>query len=323
MMRPPNPLVVRTRSGNREYRIARTRLGGGSFGTVYRGQDEFGTDFAIKIILVPDEPHKRSEVERRFEREAQALAGIRHPHVVGYGCHGLTHGVEVDGEEHDGYVLVTEYVDGPPLLELIGPTGISPGSLREVVSQACSGLQAVHDPPVSLIHRDIKPENLVISAAGGRLKIVDFGLGCDPVSSPPAADSTAVGTPWYMAPEQLHGDFELTPATDQYALSVLVYELLSGQSPFGSDVYISMQRRREGSAPNSLAPCGLGSFDRFFRKGLAHQQEDRFRNVRAWYEAFESLAEQAGFERKKLTIRRPPACASSDSSAGKTTGNSS
>ncbi len=174
------------------------------------------------------------EARVRFWREARALAALRHPGIVE---------VYELGEADGALFIAMEYVDGEPLAARLGARWPCSEAL-EVVRQAASALGAAH--AAGLVHRDVKPSNLLIESKSGHLRVIDFGLarhasGDDRITSTGAA----VGTPAYMAPEQVHGD-PVSPATDVFALGTLLYTLLSGTHPF----------RRESTGATAAAVAG-------------------------------------------------------------------
>jgi hypothetical protein len=177
---------------------------------------------AVKI-LPPDAGHDAAFAER-FAREARAMARLNHPHVVS---------VYDFGQSDGQYYLVMEYVDGVNLRQAIRSGSVTPQAALEIVSQICGALQYAHDEGV--VHRDIKPENILLDRRG-RVKIADFGLA--KLLRVQTHDLTGthqvMGTPRYMAPEQLEGSRDVDHRADIYSLGVVFYELLTGEVPMGS-----------------------------------------------------------------------------------------
>ncbi len=198
----------------------RERLGEGAVSVVYRAADrELGRDVAIKILKENFLTH--DTVRRRFHREAQAMAALDHPNVVR---------VHDAGEQGNLLFIVLELVEGQPLGRLMDP---GPCDLRRalpLLEKAARGVQHAHEKGV--IHRDLKPENILVTA-GGEAKVADFGLAHLAVESTPALTRTGavLGTPLYMAPEQVKGDREITQRTDVYALGAILYAMLTGRTP--------------------------------------------------------------------------------------------
>jgi len=198
----------------------------GAMGTVYRAERvKLGRIVAVKVLheALPNELSGR----KRFEIEAMAMAKMEHPHcasVLDVGVH------------NDRPYVVMDFVSGQNLKDLIA-TGPQPiGRAVEIVRQVLSGLAHAHE--LGIIHRDIKPANLVLSqktGLGDHVKILDFGLARLHDSSQNLTTGVVVGTPAYMAPEQIRGT-GLDPRVDLYACGVLLFELLTGRKPFHSEV---------------------------------------------------------------------------------------
>lgn len=201
----------------------REQVGSGGMGEVWLGWDRrLQRDVAVKLLLpqLSDEPSFR----QRFGVEARAAAALDHPNVVAV--------YDID-EDHGSLFLVMERLPGPSLDRRLVDGPLPPDEVRRLAVDMLSGLHAAHE--AHLVHRDIKPGNLIRSA-GGRWKIGDFGVAKDLAS---AAQLTlvgvAVGTPAYLAPEQLEGR-PATAATDLWAAAVVLREALTGQRPFdGAD----------------------------------------------------------------------------------------
>ncbi|MCA9711500.1 MAG: serine/threonine protein kinase, partial [Myxococcales bacterium] len=200
-------------------------LGKGGMGTVLKAYDQsLDRQVAIKVLI---HPHGRSgRLLERFEREAQTIARLRHPHIVQIFDYDVAH----DGTPY----LVMELLEGEDLCRTLQRTGAMP--LRVVVSlivQAARGLHAAHCS--GIVHRDLKPANLFLSRHGGEttLKILDFGLATSRSPDPgqPGSAPAGLGTPAYMSPEQVRAD-PLDQRADLWSLAVVAYEALTGTSPF-------------------------------------------------------------------------------------------
>jgi hypothetical protein len=199
-------------------------IGHGGMGAVYKArQVRLDRLVALKII-VPDEAAKQGFAER-FEREARSLAKLNHPHVVSVHDFGVADGI---------YYLIMEYVCGTDLRQLIQSKELSPESALAMIPQICNALQFAHDQ--GIVHRDIKPENILIDVQGN-VKIADFGLAKLLERTPDYRTLTktgqVVGTPHYMAPEQLERPLEVDHRADVYSLGVVFYEMLTGELPLG------------------------------------------------------------------------------------------
>jgi tRNA A-37 threonylcarbamoyl transferase component Bud32 len=199
-------------------------VGEGGMGAVYRArQPKIDRAVALKILAL--DPSDDPTFTERFRREALVLARLDHPNVVKLYDFGDRNGL---------FYLVLEFVDGTNLRSLMKQNLLTPKQALAVVPQMCEALQFAHDEGV--IHRDIKPENVLIDAKG-RVKIADFGLAkivdADPRDVSLTEVGQVMGTPHYMAPEQLRGAADVDHRADIYSLGVVLYEMLTGELPRG------------------------------------------------------------------------------------------
>ena len=224
------------------HRVLRV-LGRGGVGVVFLARDDrLGREVAIKVLR----PEFADEDGRsRFRREAGAAAAIRHDGVV----------VPLElGELADGSpFLVMEFVPGGTLRDRIRAGPVPPKAAAEWVAQAADGLHAAH--AAGLVHRDVKPANILIDDATGRAKVTDFGLA-RPLDDAARLTATGelLGTPAYMAPEQLADADTVDPRTDVYGLGATLYEGLSGVVPFRGPVPVVL---RQVAADDPLPPRRL------------------------------------------------------------------
>lgn len=194
-------------------------LGRGGMGVVYKARQKSLNRLVALKLLAPeraDDPH----FAQRFEKEAQALAALNHPHIVG---------VYDFGQAGGFYYLLMEFVDGLNLRQLLHTRRLPPKEALTIVPPVCDALQCAHDH--GIVHCDIKPENLLIDKAG-TVKIADFGVAKIVHRSSPSAwvdNGAACGTPDYAAPEQASGLAD--HRADIYSLGVILYEMLTGQRP--------------------------------------------------------------------------------------------
>ncbi|HTN02237.1 MAG TPA: serine/threonine-protein kinase [Planctomycetaceae bacterium] len=199
------------------------RIGAGGMGVVYRArQKELDRIVALKILR-PDFGPEANFAER-FQREARALARLSHPHIVT---------VHDFGRIDDVYYFVMEYIDGVNLRQLEKAGQLTPTQALALVPQVCEALQYAHEQGV--VHRDIKPENILITR-DGRVKIADFGLAKlagHAEQSHLTGTWQVMGTPHYMAPEQVERPTEVDHRADIYSLGVVFYEMLTGELPLG------------------------------------------------------------------------------------------
>src|SRR4051794_26852504 len=221
------------------------RLGAGGMGVVYLGSDRRGQRVALKVIR-PDlaEDH---EFRSRFAREVSAASRIRG------GCTARLVAADIEAERP---WLATQYVPGPSLYDKVGDEGPLPASEVAAIGAALAeGLVAVHEAGV--VHRDLKPSNILLSPKGPR--IIDFGIAWATGASTLTHVGTAVGSPGFLAPEQVRG-VPVTPATDVFALGATLAYAATADSPFGhgsSEVMLYRVVHEEPQllgVPDALAP---------------------------------------------------------------------
>jgi tetratricopeptide (TPR) repeat protein len=220
------------------------RIGRGGMGEVWAAHDrKLNEDIAIKIVR---QDTTDAQAMRRVTREIQLARRISHPNV----CR-VNELFEDTSTTPPRSFLTMELLDGETLAARLARDGpMAPGEALDVFRLLVAGVSAAHDADV--IHRDLKPANIMLLGDSGsrRVAIMDFGLARDPVRSE-SDGATAVGallgTPEYMSPEQVSGG-PVTPATDIYALGLILFEMLRGRRPFeGSNTLDSwMRRAREG-----------------------------------------------------------------------------
>ena len=199
-------------------------LGHGGMGAVYKARQK-SLDRLVALKIIKPEAAEDPDFAERFGREARALARLNHPNIVAVYDFGQAEGL---------FFFVMEYVDGANTRQLVAEGQLSPAEALAIVPQICEALQFAHDEGV--VHRDIKPENILIDTRG-RVKIADFGLA--KLLNVTENDFTLtgthqiVGTPRYMAPEQMEGSHEVDHRADIYSLGVVFYEMLTGELPLG------------------------------------------------------------------------------------------
>ena len=199
-------------------------LGQGGMGTVYKVRQK-NLDRLAALKVIPPQAALDPTFAERFAREARALARLNHANIVT---------VYDQGQQGGFYFLLMEYIDGANLRQLMRTERIAPREALAIVPQICDALQYAHDQ--GIVHRDIKPENVLIDRTG-RVKIADFGLA--KLLGAAAADFTlthtqqVMGTPRYMAPEQIERPLEVDHRADIYSLGVVIYEMLTGELPIG------------------------------------------------------------------------------------------
>jgi serine/threonine-protein kinase len=252
-------------------------LGSGGMATVYRAQQtNVRREVAIKIIET--KLTANSEFIRRFEREAQTVAALSHPHILK---------LFDFGNHEDLLYLVMELVSGGSLSARLKARGkLDAEEVAKYLDQIGAALDYAHAKGV--VHRDLKPQNVLLDEAGNAI-LTDFGIARI------AGDLTrmtgsgvAMGTPAYMAPEQWRGG-EVDGRTDIYAMAVMAYELLAGEMPFTGDTPHALMYQHLSESPQPLRrkrPDLPQSIEKVLLKGMAKRPEARFQSAGAFAAAF-------------------------------------
>jgi serine/threonine protein kinase len=206
------------------YRLIR-QLGRGGMGAVWLGEDELaGRLVAVKELRSPDgvTDAEREVFRKRALTEARSAARLAHPNAV------TLYDIIPATSADDAVYLIMEYIDGATLAQVIERDGpLSEPRTAGIAMQLLSVLEAAHG--LGIVHRDIKPANIMLTA-DGRLKLTDFGI-VHVVGGTRLTGSGVIGTPAYMAPEQLQG-LAITPAVDLWSLGVTLYSAVAGRNPF-------------------------------------------------------------------------------------------
>jgi len=255
------------------YRITGS-LGEGGMGLVYEAWDDrLGRQVAVKMIRGALQDR---ETRERFWREARAAGGLSHPNI----CH-----IYEIGEEGDELFIAMERLDGESLAERLQRGPLPAQEAAQVGLGALAALEAVHAH--GLLHRDLKPSNVFLTPHG--VKLLDFGLAAqiatsaDPDHTEPqlTLPGTVLGTPGYMAPEQILNK-TIDARTDLYALGAMLFEMLSGKPPFEGTSAAEMLARGLSERPPALggSPAVI-AIDRVIQRALARNPEDRYPDASA------------------------------------------
>ncbi len=245
-------------------------LGKGGMGVVYRAWDErLRRVVAIKTLLDPD-----ATSVQRFEREAQALAKLRHPGIVG------VHGV---GNVAGRHYLAMDFVEGAPLANLVGPRASGRLPLThalEVVRDVARAVHAAHEQGV--IHRDLKPANVIVEPSG-RAVVLDFGLAKVRGAANLTRSGATMGTPAFMAPEQVGDQGDADARTDVYALGAILYNVLTGRPPFVGPSEINIITalvNRDPVPPSELNARAAGDLETICLRCLEKDPSRRYATAR-------------------------------------------
>ncbi len=278
------------------------RLGRGAMGQVYLARDEnlVTRRVAVKTVrpdILTNEDMQEGEAIARFEREARTAASIRHPNVVDVTDFGKTpEGV---------FFLVMEYVEGETLHHLLRREGtLSAKRTLKLLRQVAEGVEAAHD--AGILHRDLKPANIFIMqkkkksgavADDGFVKVGDFGLAkivndavAEAISASGPASRGIIGTPEYMAPEQMQPGTNLDARADVYAIGTIAYHMLGGRPPFTGDLPQLIMQKMMSSPPalSTLRTDILPDVESAVMHALERDIEQRSMNVADWLEEFET-----------------------------------
>jgi tetratricopeptide (TPR) repeat protein len=251
-----------------------SELGRGGMGVVYKAR-QIGLNRVVALKMVLSGAHASQHQLDRFRTEAEAVARLRHPHIVQI--------YEVG--ERDGLPYFSlEYLDGGSLSDQIKREPQAPDRAAKVAVQLASGVQYAHAH--GIVHRDLKPANILFDADGVP-KITDFGLAkkLEAGASGQTQSGTIVGTPSYMAPEQARGEVrELGPAADIYSLGAILYELLTGRPPFhGATLLETLEqvRTQEPVPPRQLVPKVPRDLETIALKCLQKEPAKRYPSAQA------------------------------------------
>jgi len=233
-------------------------IGFGGMGVVYKAR-QGGLDRLVALKVLPPAVGSEAAFAERFTREARSLARLNHPNIVT---------IYDFGQAGELYYFLMEYVDGASLRQMEVARRLSPTQALAIVPQICDALQYAHEE--GIVHRDIKPENILLDRKG-RVKIADFGLA--KLLARSAGDYTLtrprqmMGTPHYMAPEQMERPADVDHRADIYSLGVVFYEMLTGELPLG-----------RFAAPSEKAPLDV-RLDEVVLHSLEKEPDRRYQRV--------------------------------------------
>ncbi len=266
------------------YRVTE-EIGRGGMGVVYAAEDSrLGRPVALKAL--PPELARDPRRRERLTREARAAAALSHPAIATiFALEEIDGDLYIASELVRGRTLRQELAEGPLPAERLMPTLID----------LASALAAAHDQ--GIVHRDLKPEN-VIRRTDGQVKILDFGLASietarnQPTATRLTQTGMALGTPGYMAPEQLSGG-TVDPRADIFAFGILAWELATGEHPFGADqaaLLARMTELMEGRAASSSKPLPVAGLDRIARRCMRGLPSERYQTAEALLQDLRAIA---------------------------------
>ncbi len=263
-------------------------LGRGSMGRVYLALDpNIDRKVAIKVLdpVGSSRPEEEEELRRRFVLEARAAGRVNHPGIV-------TVYDASAGPDGTSFIAM-EWVDGPSLDRLVAESGPLPVERAvDIAVQVAEALDAAH--AAGLVHRDVKPANVLLDRSG-RARISDFGIAKFTTMSN-TATGRILGSPFYMAPEQVRND-PVDHRADIFSLGIVLYQLLSGVSPFGGDSLASVTYRIIESDPEPIRRLNAAVSPRLaavIERALAKDPAARFQSAAAFARALEETIEPSG-----------------------------
>lgn len=256
-------------------------LGQGAMGTVYKAVDPvIERTVAIKTINLNLSKQELAGFEERFYREAKSAGRLNHPNIITIYDVGETEGI--------AYIAM-EYLEGESLRDMLDSGVVLPAEIiADLVSRIAAALDYAHRHHI--VHRDIKPANIMVTASRD-VKLMDFGIAQIPTGSRTQL-GTVLGSPKYMAPEQVAGQ-ATDNRTDIFALGVVLYEMLTGKPPFEGDNLsaIMYQILNEAPVPPSARnPRVPAAFDGVIARALAKRPEDRYASAGEFARALRALA---------------------------------
>ncbi|HEX9038933.1 MAG TPA: protein kinase [Ktedonobacterales bacterium] len=247
-------------------------IGRGGMATIYRATDEHMMDRPVAVKVLREVYSSDPKFVTRFQREARAASALQHPNIVQ---------VFDYGQSGDAYYIVMEFIDGMDLRRYLKRRGVLPIERGvQIARDVALGLGAAHRR--GIVHRDVKPQNIMLNDEGV-VKLTDFGIASmykDADAERLTTTGMTLGTVQYYAPEQAQGEI-VRPSADIYALGIVMYEMLTGQTPFDGDtpVAVAMKHIQEiPEPPSALNPRIPPALERIIMRCLEKDPQARFRD---------------------------------------------
>lgn len=258
------------------YRIVE-QIGMGGMATVYKAYDP-NTERFVAIKTLPPMYSQDPTFQERFRREAKAIAQLEHLHILPIFAY---------GEEERIAYMVMRYMDTGTLGDMIRHKPMALNETHRLISQLAEALDYAHSH--GIIHRDVKPSNVLIDQHRNAY-LTDFGIAKMVEGALDLTGSSIIGTPQYMSPEQCRGERELSPASDQYSLGVILYEMVTGRTPFQAETPMAIIHKHMMGEhlplPHTLRPDLPEAAENVILKALSKAPTDRYATCTALAKAF-------------------------------------
>ena len=267
-----------------QYKVI-AQMGSGGMATVYKAYHP-RLDRYVAIKMLHEAFQEDKNFLARFEREAQIVARLEHPHIVPV----------FDFDEYNGRpYLVMKYIEGQTLKAVLDAQPLTMDDILKIIPPVASALDYAHEQGV--LHRDIKPSNIIIDTNGVPY-LTDFGLArMAQLGESTLSQDVLLGTPHYISPEQAMGNRDLDARTDLYSLGVVLYELVVGRVPFSADTPFAIIHDhiyRQLPKPSAINPEITPEVDAVLEKALAKSPADRYASATEMINAFRAAAEHSG-----------------------------
>ncbi len=257
------------------------KLGKGGMGKVYKVLDqEINESVALKLIK-PEIAADRETIER-FQNEIKIARRITHKNI----CR-MYH----LSREKDTFYITMEYIQGENLKKMIKMTkGMNLGTALSIAEQVCQGLAEAHR--LGIVHRDLKPQNIMLDEEGG-VRVMDFGIASSVETKGATLPGMMIGTPLYMSPEQIDGE-QVDARSDIYSLGIILYEMLTGKTPFSGDTPWSVVLKHKNDRPHDpreINPAIPEAMSRIILRCLEKQKEKRYQSAEELLAALQDIRE--------------------------------